>query len=87
VFFYSIYPATVKKGQYDDDYTPSPKCFFDDELIKQKPKQIKTTPENKYVDATILLRQQGVKSSHFMLLSVQVVGMLVGLLLAIMFLF
>jgi nitrogen fixation-related uncharacterized protein len=26
----------VKKGQYDDDYTPSVRMLFDDELIQPK---------------------------------------------------
>jgi nitrogen fixation-related uncharacterized protein len=26
----------VKKGQYDDDYTPSVRMLFDDELIHSK---------------------------------------------------
>ena len=26
----------VKSGQYDDDYTPSVRMLFDDELIKNK---------------------------------------------------
>ncbi len=30
-FFYS-----VKKGQYDDTYTPSVRMLFDDELVKEK---------------------------------------------------
>jgi nitrogen fixation-related uncharacterized protein len=25
----------VKKGQYDDDYTPSVRMLFDDELVKK----------------------------------------------------
>jgi cbb3-type cytochrome oxidase maturation protein len=27
---------SVKTGQYDDDYTPSVRMLFDDELIKEK---------------------------------------------------
>lgn len=45
VFFLVAFITAVKKGQYDDDYTPSVRMLFDDELVKQKPKQIKTTPE------------------------------------------
>ena len=29
---------SVKNGQYDDDYTPSVRMLFDDEVIKQKQK-------------------------------------------------
>ena len=45
VFFLIAFITAVKKGQYDDDYTPSVRMLFDDELVKPKPKQIKTTPE------------------------------------------
>ena len=45
IVFFIAFITAVKKGQYDDDYTPSVRMLFDDELIKQKPKQIKTTPE------------------------------------------
>lgn len=46
VFFLIAFIKAVKSGQYDDDFTPSVRMLFDDELIK-KPnnKQIKTTEE------------------------------------------
>ncbi len=44
IVFFIAFITAVKKGQYDDDYTPSVRMLFDDE-IKTKPKQIKTTPE------------------------------------------
>ncbi len=34
VFFIAFIMA-VKKGQYDDDYTPSVRMLFDDELVKK----------------------------------------------------
>jgi cbb3-type cytochrome oxidase maturation protein len=34
VFLYAFLRA-VKTGQYDDDYTPSVRMLFDDELIKE----------------------------------------------------
>jgi cbb3-type cytochrome oxidase maturation protein len=37
-FLYAFLRA-VKTGQYDDDYTPSVRMLFDDELIKQIPKK------------------------------------------------
>ncbi|MFY8188795.1 MAG: cbb3-type cytochrome oxidase assembly protein CcoS [Flavobacterium sp.] len=40
IFFLIAFIRAVKKGQYDDDYTPSVRMLFDDELI-QKPKQSK----------------------------------------------
>lgn len=36
VFFLYAFIRAVKNGQYDDDYTPSVRMLFDDELIKEK---------------------------------------------------
>ncbi len=41
VFFIAFLMA-VKKGQYDDDYTPSVRMLFDDELIHSKVEKPKT---------------------------------------------
>ncbi|MGL2967154.1 cbb3-type cytochrome oxidase assembly protein CcoS [Flavobacterium sp. XGLA_31] len=38
VFLYAFLRA-VKTGQYDDDYTPSVRMLFDDELIKGSAKE------------------------------------------------
>ena len=35
VFFFWAFIKAVKSGQYDDDYTPSVRMLFDDELIKK----------------------------------------------------
>ncbi|MEN9336270.1 MAG: cbb3-type cytochrome oxidase assembly protein CcoS [Bacteroidota bacterium] len=35
VFFLIAFIKAVKTGQYDDDYTPSVRMLFDDELIKK----------------------------------------------------
>lgn len=35
VFFFLAFIRAVKSGQYDDDYTPSVRMLFDDELIKK----------------------------------------------------
>jgi cbb3-type cytochrome oxidase maturation protein len=32
--FFIAFVFAVKSGQYDDDYTPSVRMLFDDELIK-----------------------------------------------------
>ena len=32
--FLGVFIYSVKKGQYDDDYTPSVRMLFDDELLK-----------------------------------------------------
>lgn len=47
IVFFIAFVMAVKKGQYDDDYTPSVRMLFDDELINskvEKPKvETKTT--------------------------------------------
>lgn len=34
IIFFIAFIVAVKKGQYDDDYTPSVRMLFDDELVK-----------------------------------------------------
>ncbi|MGO4905171.1 cbb3-type cytochrome oxidase assembly protein CcoS [Flavobacterium sp. W20_MBD1_R3] len=41
--FFIAFIRAVKTGQYDDDYTPSVRMLFDDELVKTKVK--KTNPK------------------------------------------
>jgi cbb3-type cytochrome oxidase maturation protein len=36
IVFFIAFIMAVKKGQYDDDYTPSVRMLFDDELIQTK---------------------------------------------------
>ena len=36
VVFFLAFIMAVKKGQYDDSYTPSVRMLFEDELIKEK---------------------------------------------------
>jgi cbb3-type cytochrome oxidase maturation protein len=40
--FFIAFIIAVKTGQYDDDYTPSVRILFDDELIKSDSKKLKT---------------------------------------------
>lgn len=40
IIFFAAFIKAVKSGQYDDDYTPSVRMLFDDELIKTPKKQI-----------------------------------------------
>jgi hypothetical protein len=40
VVFLGAFIRAVKSGQYDDDYTPSVRMLFDDELVVQKTKKI-----------------------------------------------
>ncbi|UQD57384.1 cbb3-type cytochrome oxidase assembly protein CcoS [Flavobacterium sp. K5-23] len=43
--FFVAFVLAVKNGQYDDDYTPSVRMLFDDEIIKTPKKEIQTTEE------------------------------------------
>jgi cbb3-type cytochrome oxidase maturation protein len=45
-FLYAFLRA-VKTGQYDDDYTPSVRMLFDDELVKTKSKTTTNKEEQK----------------------------------------
>ena len=46
IFFLYAFIRAVKSGQYDDDYTPSVRMLFDDELLKEtNKKQIQITDE------------------------------------------
>ncbi|TXD51151.1 cbb3-type cytochrome oxidase assembly protein CcoS [Polaribacter sp. IC063] len=38
IVFFIAFIYAVKKGQYDDTYTPSVRMLFDDELVKEKNK-------------------------------------------------
>ena len=42
VIFLIAFIKAVKSGQYDDDYTPSVRMLFDDELKKTPTKPIQT---------------------------------------------
>ena len=43
--FFIAFMRAVKTGQYDDDYTPSVRMLFDDELKIENPKPIQTIEE------------------------------------------
>lgn len=46
VFFLYAFIKAVRSGQYDDDYTPSVRMLFDDELVKEtNENQINITEE------------------------------------------
>lgn len=36
IVFFVAFIITVKRGQYDDVYTPSVRMLFDDEVVKEK---------------------------------------------------
>lgn len=40
--FLWAFVKAVKSGQYDDDYTPSVRMLFDDELVENKKEKINT---------------------------------------------
>ncbi len=43
LIFFVAFVFAVRKGQYDDSYTPSVRMLFDDELVKKSPsKSIKS---------------------------------------------
>lgn len=45
--FFIAFIRAVKTGQYDDDYTPSVRMLFDDELVKKaSDKNIQITENN-----------------------------------------
>ena len=49
VFFLFAFIKAVRSGQYDDDYTPSVRMLFDDELIKEPNTNKNQTTEEKQV--------------------------------------
>jgi cbb3-type cytochrome oxidase maturation protein len=46
IVFFIAFIRAVKKGQYDDDYTPSVRMLFDDELVKKAPDENIPITEN-----------------------------------------
>ena len=45
--FFVVFIISVKKGQYDDVYTPSVRMLFEDELIKKLEKSEKSEKSDK----------------------------------------
>lgn len=43
IVFFIAFIVAVRKGQYDDSYTPSVRMLFEDELVKANPKSSKKT--------------------------------------------
>ncbi|WP_121666917.1 cbb3-type cytochrome oxidase assembly protein CcoS [Mesonia aquimarina] len=39
IVFFIVFILSVRKGQYDDVYTPSVRMLFDDELVEKSPKE------------------------------------------------
>jgi cbb3-type cytochrome oxidase maturation protein len=36
IIFFIAFIISVKRGQYDDSYTPSVRMLFDDEIVKEE---------------------------------------------------
>ena len=47
LIFFALFIYSVKKGQYDDTYTPSVRMLFDDELVKEQTPNKKDTSKEK----------------------------------------
>jgi len=47
LIFFVLFIYSVKKGQYDDTYTPSVRMLFDDELVKEQTPNKKDTSKEK----------------------------------------
>jgi cbb3-type cytochrome oxidase maturation protein len=47
IVFFIAFIKAVKSGQYDDDYTPSVRMLFDDELVINKSKLTEKTEKLK----------------------------------------
>ncbi|QFZ55217.1 cbb3-type cytochrome oxidase assembly protein CcoS [Oceanihabitans sp. IOP_32] len=43
IVFFVAFIYAVRKGQFDDSYTPSVRMLFEDELVKEKPKNTTKT--------------------------------------------
>ncbi|WP_298345432.1 cbb3-type cytochrome oxidase assembly protein CcoS [uncultured Algibacter sp.] len=44
--FFVAFIVAVKRGQFDDSYTPSVRMLFEDELVKDKPEKTILTKED-----------------------------------------
>ena len=49
VAFLIAFIRAVKSGQYDDDYTPSVRMLFDDEIIKENTNKLIQTEKQKSI--------------------------------------
>lgn len=45
ILFFVVFVIAVKKGQFDDSYTPSVRMLFEDELVKNKTNKTILTKE------------------------------------------
>ena len=49
IAFFIAFVTAVKKGQFDDDYTPSVRMLFDDELKKKENQKQNINTEEKQI--------------------------------------
>ena len=49
VLFLIAFIKAVRSGQYDDDYTPSVRMLFDDEIVKENPNKLIQTQKQKSI--------------------------------------
>lgn len=47
LIFFALFIFSVKKGQYDDTYTPSVRMLFEDELVKEDTSNKKNSSKEK----------------------------------------
>ncbi len=50
LIFFALFIFSVKKGQYDDTYTPSVRMLFDDELVKEDSSNKKNTSKENTIN-------------------------------------
>ncbi len=48
IIFFVAFIVSVRKGQYDDVYTPSVRMLFDDELVKSPKKENQPVNKEKF---------------------------------------
>ncbi len=47
LIFFVAFIISVKKGQFDDTYTPSVRMLFEDELVKEEPSSSQESEKTK----------------------------------------
>lgn len=52
VAFFAAFVVSVRKGQYDDTYTPSVRMLFDDEVVKDADKTDQNNNQIKQKNST-----------------------------------
>ncbi|PKB00362.1 cbb3-type cytochrome oxidase maturation protein [Flavobacteriaceae bacterium MAR_2009_75] len=50
LIFFAAFIFSVKRGQYDDSYTPSVRMLFEDELVKKATEKQNDLKQNKPIE-------------------------------------